>query len=43
MYFGKDFEIMMRVLFVLAIIGLIFGGWKLVEIIIWLFHHIKIV
>ena len=29
-------------LFVLAFIGLTFGTWKIVEIIIWIFRHVQI-
>lgn len=28
---------------ILAVIGLVFGIWKIVEIIIWVLSHIKIV
>ena len=29
-------------LFIFAFIGLVFGCWKLIEIVIWIFQHVHI-
>lgn len=36
----KGFDTFVLLLFIFAIIGLIFGVWKLIEIIIWMFSHL---
>jgi uncharacterized membrane protein len=37
------FDLDLRPLIVLAVIGLTFGLWKLIELVIWLCKHIAIV
>ena len=34
----KDWE--MNAIIIFAIIGLIFGSWKIIEIIMWIFSHL---
>ena len=41
MYDGLEW--VFNLIYILAVIGLIFGIWKIIELIIWLFSHIKIV
>ena len=36
-------EWMFNLIVILAVIGLVFGIWKIVEIIIWVLGHIKII
>ena len=43
MYFGKDLNAFIAIALILAVIGTTFGFWKIIELIIWLFSHIKIV
>lgn len=38
-----DLKAMLVGLFMLASIGLTFGTWKIIEIIVWIFRHVNVV
>ena len=43
MFNGADLDRIYKLLYVFAVIGLTFGLWKIIEIIVWLCKHVSIV
>ena len=41
--FSKGDEFVLKAVFCLAIVGVILGIWKLIELFIWIYNHIRII